>query len=134
MKKTIKELQEIDSVVGSLYQKDQNLEKTKFGYAYKRFCEINYIPHLKKYEQNILDLRIDNALENPTTKEILIDDKPGQRGFKYSKEGLKLVIAAERRTTDDFEKMEIEIKPFRSAHIPEGITEEETELLTGTVI
>ncbi|MFA5197693.1 MAG: hypothetical protein WC437_04730 [Patescibacteria group bacterium] len=131
--KTFKDLQDIDLLVSNLYSKDKTLEKSKFGYAYKRFIEKNYMPAIKEMQEKLSDVRINNALEDKNTKEILIT-KENSRGFKYSKEGLKKCVAEERKTVDEFEKKEIEIIPFISSYVPEGLSEEDKELLTGLVI
>lgn len=133
MKKTFNELNEIDLVIGELYSKNPTLRDTKFGYAYKRFAENNYIPLYKEMIEAKNNARIDNALEDEKTKEILLDPA-SQRGFKYSKEGLKSVIKAEKQIQELFDVKEIEIKPFISSFIPEEITDEQKELLTGILI
>ena len=116
MKKTFKELQEIDLIVGGIYHRKPELRNTKFGYAYKRFVKKNYQP-----------------LVDEKTKEILID-RLNPRGYKYSKEGLKQVIKDENQISNKFDLKETEIEPFLSSYIPEDLTEEETEILTGIVI
>lgn len=133
MTKTFKELQEVDQLVGGLYSVDKTLKDTKFGYAYKRFTEKFYVPVIKEFQDRINDVRIENALENPTTKEILTDEA-NPRGYKYSKEGLKKVIEAEKKIVDEFDNREIEIEVWKSSFIPEGLTEYTTELLTGIVL
>lgn len=132
MKKTFKELQEVDVLVGSLYQKDKTLEKSKFGYAYKRFIEKNYVPIIKERQERLIDVRIDNALEDKNTKEILTD-KESNRGYKYSKEGLKKCIKDERKVMEEFEEKEIEIEPFISSFVPQ-LDEEQKEILNGLII
>lgn len=132
MKKTFKQLQEIDEVVGGLYLKDENLRGSKFGYAYKRFSEKNYVPAIKEMNEEILTVRIDDALEDQKTKEI-ISDQANFRGFKYSKEGLKSVIKKEKDIRDSWDEKEIEITPHISTLIPE-MTDDEKEILTGTLI
>lgn len=133
MKKTFKELQDLDQIVGSMYQADEKLKETKFGYAYKRFCDKNYIPVIKEYNDAIADARLDHALENETTKEV-ITDQTNYRGFKYSKEGLKKVIEAERKLKLEWDGRELEITPYVSAYLPEDLTEEQKEALTGCLI
>ena len=130
--KTFKQLKEVDSIVGELYAKDKTLEKTKFGYAYKRFLDKNYIPTMEKFQEKILDIRIENALEDKTTKEVLID-KMNPRGYKFTKEGLKKCIAEERVAVEEFDKTEIEIIPFISSFVPE-LSDEDKEELTGLVL
>ncbi len=133
MKKTFKEILEIDSLVGTLYQTNPKLKDTKFGYACKRFCEKNFTPTFEERSQLIVTARINNALEDPQTKALLVDPT-SQRGFKYGKEGLIKCIEEEHKIVEEFDKKEIEIKPFISSVIPEGLTQDEKDLLTGAVI
>lgn len=132
MKKTFKELQEIDSLVGAIYQKHPELKESKFGYAYKRYSAKTYEPVVKDFRDELEGIRIDNAMEDETTKEIMAD-RTNSRGFKYSKEGLKAVIAAEKKLIEKFDAKEVEIIPFITANIPEEISAEDKEALTGIV-
>jgi len=47
MEKTFKELNELDTIIGNLYQTNPELKDGKFGYAYKRFSEKNFFPIFK---------------------------------------------------------------------------------------
>lgn len=133
IKKTYKELREIDNIVGKAYQKNEVLEKSKFGYAYKRFSEKNFIPTVKKHNEQLADVRIDNALEDEKTKEILLDERPNSRGFKYNKEGLKKVMVAEKKLDEEFNVKEIEIEPFICKDVPNDFSEEEIKMMKGLV-
>ena len=135
MIKTIKQLDEINKVVGGLYTKDKTLENSKFGYAVKRFFKNNYNPALEEFKEKLLDIHVDNAMEDKNTKELLRypADQRG-RGFKYTKEGLKKCIEQERIAVKNFEQKEIEIEPYISSFIPEGLTDEQKEILKGSLI
>jgi hypothetical protein len=133
MKKTIKELLEIDNVIGGLYKKDITLRDTKFGYAWKKFYSKNIKPAIEEYEEKITDIRIDNALTDEKTKAIL-EDKENERGFKYSIDGLKKCLDQERKAFKDLELKEIKVEPYLSGYVPDGLTEEQKELLTGTIL
>jgi hypothetical protein len=132
MTKTFKELQEVDALVGELYVKDKTLQASRFGYAYKRFSDKNYSPLIKELQDEMFMIRINNALENPQTKEVLVD-ATSKRGFKFSKAGLTQCIKDENVLMEKFNEKEIEIKPYVSTLVPE-LAEEETELLKGLVI
>lgn len=134
IKKTFKELRDLDIMVAEAYHKNEDLEKTKFGYAYKRFREKNYDPKTKEYNEELLSIRIDNALEDEKTKEIFMDPTPNTRGFKYSKDGLKKVVKAEKELLEKWDKKEWEIEPHISPMKPEDFSEEEIEMLTGLVL
>ncbi|HLD92209.1 MAG TPA: hypothetical protein VI795_02300 [Patescibacteria group bacterium] len=133
MTKTFKELQEVDQLVASLYAKDKVLSQSKFGYAYKRFSDKFYFPVVGELKQKLQDIRVDNAMEDKNTKEILVE-KENVRGFKYTKEGLKNCIKQERELFEEYDKKEIEFEPFISSYVPEGLTEDETLLLKGVLI
>jgi hypothetical protein len=130
MKKLFKDLQEIDSLVGELYGKNPELKQSKFGYAYKRYSAKNYEPIVKDFRDELEGIRIDNALEDDKTHEILTD-RANSRGYKYSKEGLKAVIDAEKKLIEKFNDKEVEVTPFITTNIPEEISTELKELLTG---
>jgi hypothetical protein len=134
MIKTFKEIKEIDNVIGIIFKRNKELENSKFGYACKRFAEKNYVLVSRELGDKIQDIRILNALENPTTKEIIKDPSDMMRGFKYSKEGLINCIKQERDIISEFEKKEIEIEPYICTSIPESITESEQEELRGLII
>ncbi len=130
MKKTFKQLLEIDEVVTELYKKTPELKDTKFGYAYKRFFEKNTNPLFKKFKENMADLSVEHALESKETKEILTDDKGN---YKYSKEGKMALTKAQRKFNDEIESEEIEIEPYISPYIP-ALTDEQFEALEGTLV
>lgn len=132
-KRTFKDLSELDQLVGMAYQRDDKLKNTKFGYAYKKFTEKNYIPLVKEFQEEIQNVRIDHALEDPTTKEIL-SDKNNFRGYRYSKAGLKQVMVEERKIVDKWNEKEVEIIPYICASIPEELEPEEIEKLKGLVL
>lgn len=136
MTKTFKELQEADVVVAGLYQKNPDLKNSKFGYAWKRFTDKNYLPLVREFNEDLAGIRVDHALEDPNTKEILID-RMNVRGFKYSKEGLKAVMKAEKALEEKHNAKEVEITPHITTAIPEeveALAEEQKELLTGLVL
>jgi len=132
--KTIKEIKEADQVVGKLYQTTPGLMDSKFGYAWKRFTENNYLPTLKKLQEEVNDARIDNALEDPITREVL-RDQTNPRGYKYTKEGLKAVIKKENEISDRYDLIEIEVEPYLvvEENLPK-LNEEQREALVGMVI
>ncbi len=132
MKKTFLELQGIDNMVGELYKVHPELRESKFGYAYKRYSAKTYEPVVKEFRDELEGIRIDNALEDAHTKEIMVD-KLNTRGYKYSKEGLKGVIAAENKLIEKYNKKEVEVVPFITSTTPEEISEELKTALTGVL-
>jgi hypothetical protein len=135
MQKTFKQLLEADSVVAELYSKDKALENSKFGYAWRKFYKENISELRLEMFDKIEDYRIDNALEDPKTKEILYaaPDMTGHKQYKYSKEDMKRLVSQIRELTKEYDSKVIDIKPYISSYVPE-LTEEETETLKGLVI
>jgi len=130
MKKTFKQIQEIDNLVGVMYAKQPELKDSKFGYAYNKFFEKNYAPTLKVLKEELTDSTVDHALEDETTKALLKDEK-GE--YKYSKEGQKALMKAQREIYEKYNNLEIEVEPYISTFTP-NLTEEEREMLEGTLI
>jgi len=133
MKRTCEQLKEVDEVVASLYNKIPTLKNTKFAYAYKRFFEKNLKLIFDEIREEILDIRVNNALEDKETKEILVDST-NERGYKFDREGLKNVMKEEKKIFDKFNKKEIEIEPYFTDYIPEEIEEHQREFLKGLII
>lgn len=133
MKKTFKELGEIDQMIAQLYKEIPQLSDTKFGYAYTRFADKNFSPTFKKFMAELQDARIDNALVDEKTQAILTDPENIIRGFKYSKEGLKAVMKAEEKIIDKYNELEIDIEPYTATFVP-PLTEKQTEMLKGLLI
>jgi len=134
MKKLFLEIKEADQVVAQLYAKTPKLRDTKFGYAWKRFMDKNYPLLATEINDRMTDNRIEFALTDPTTKELLYTDSKNNN-FKYSKEGMKSLLDANRKLVKEYDAKEVEIIPFivKKADLPE-LTEEEKEILTGLVI
>lgn len=133
MTKTFKQLQEADNVVGEMYAKNPDVKNTKFGYAWKKFAEKNYSPIIKELNEKLADNRLENALEDPNTKEILYANAE-RTEYRFSKEGLKKLITSNRAILEEYSNREFEITPFFSTYIPEDLTDEQREVLTGLVI
>jgi len=135
MKITYKQLLDLDSMVGGLYQKDPSLRESKFGYAYNRFIEKDLKTIFNDYSEELLMIRIDNAQVNETTK-ALITNPSNFRGFDYSKEGLKAVIKSERELQKAWETKEFEIEPYfiKPENLPEGLIDEQLDLMRGIII
>lgn len=133
MVKTFKELQEVDSMIGELYKKNPKLKDSKFGYAYKRFSDKVYSPVVRDFQDELGFCRVDNALEDPNTKEVLID-RMNVRGYKYSKAGLKKCMEQEKKIIEEWDEKEVEIKPFFTKDVPTELTDEDKELLKGVIL
>lgn len=127
---------EIDSSIGLMYQSSPELEHSKFGYNYKRFADKNYYNYRKQYQEELVDLRVEYARVDPITQEIMRDDHiKNDRGFSYTKEGMKDVIAAERKLMNKWETKECEIEPRICSpdNVPE-LSDLQKELFNGVLI
>lgn len=121
---------DIDNMVGGIYKMYPNLKNSKFGYAYKRFAEKSIYPEVKEYSDNLADIRIEHAMEDEKTKEVKTDPE-SNRGFKYTKDGLRSVMKAERAQEKTWNVKEFEVTAFKVASTPEELNEEEIEMLKG---
>ncbi len=130
--RTTKQLEEIDEIVGGAYKRNKELEKTKFGYAYKRFAEKNLYPVMKDLAEKYVDLRLQYAMEDNKTKEV-ITDPTSNRGFKYTKSDLQKLIEEERKARTEYEEREIEVEPYISNLTPDDFDESEIEMMQGLV-
>lgn len=132
MTKTFLEIKEADQLVASLYEKDPNIQKGKFGYAWKKIIDKNYNPTITELNDKMTDNRVEYALTDEKTKELL---KGSDGNYKYSKEGMKALLAAQRALIKEYDSKEIEVVPFyiKSEDLPE-LTDEEKETLKGLII
>jgi hypothetical protein len=128
--KTFEQLKEIDSIVGNLYQKNPKLKDGKFGYAYNRFYAKNLKPIVDEINEKLTDSRIENAMVDATTKELLYDNSrgPEQKLFKYTKEGMIKFNNESRKIYQDYDKKEVEIIPYFTSDVPEMLDEQREEL------
>lgn len=133
MIKTFEELMEIDNLVGLLYREDPALPKTKFGYAYKKFYKDNIKDTFEEYRDNLADARLELALEDEKTHEV-ITDETSPRGFKFNKDSLIQLILKERKIKEEFFKKEIKIIPYFSTFIPPTLDIDEIAELQGLII
>lgn len=133
MIKTFKQLTDIDNLIADLYEKKPSLKRTKFGYAYKRFAEKFFYPMDKEYQDELNHARINLALEDEKTKEILLDPSSPRR-FKYTKEGLISVLKEENNIWLQWKDKEINIEAYNTAFIPEELTDGDMDLLKDIII
>lgn len=134
VEKTFVELVEIDQMIGKVYGKNPALKDGKFGYAYAKFNRLNYKPTADEYSDRLNDIRIENALEDKETGEIMVDLSNPKRGFKYSKDGLKTLMRLEKKLEQEFDAKIIIVEPYFSKVVPKEFTEDEKAMLSGLVI
>lgn len=132
IKKTFKELLEIDEVHGKLLQQE-GFENTKLGYSLKRFSDKNIKKIFTDFNDVKQNIRIDNALVDEKTGALLYHTD-GQ-SFKFTKEGLKRVISSIREATDVWDSKEFDVEPMICTELT-GIelTGEDREILKDVVI
>lgn len=133
IEKTFKELSDIDVIVGGMYAKNPDMEKTKFAYAYKKFANKNYYPVLKDYREALADARIEHALTSKESGVLLVDGN-SVRGYQYDKPGLKAVVAAERALEKEYNAKVIKVEPYLSKEVPPDLSEEAKDLFNGLFI
>ena len=134
MKKTFEELMQVNGELGNIQKMYPDVVKTKFGYAIKKFTVKNIQKPQEEFFAALNDIRVENALTDEKTKEILVD-QTNQRGYKYSKEGLQACIKAEKELTILWEGKEFDVEPYvcTDDSVPE-LTEYQKEVLGGLVI
>lgn len=128
------QLQKVNQIWGFLLL-DETFEKTKFSYAFKRFIEKNK-KFYTDYNEALQEIRIDNALTDEKTKELLLDNTPGSRGFKFSKDDFKKLVKEERAISEKFNQKDCEVEPylFKGETASFDLDEEAIEVLTGLII
>lgn len=132
MKKTLGQIKEADQLVAYLYSKNPTLQNGKLGHAWKRFVEKNYKPLADEMNEKLIDNRVNNALTDKTTGEILYT---ADKNFKFDREGTKAILEFNRKLTAEYDAKEVNIIPFivKGKDLPE-LTSEEKEILTGLVL
>lgn len=135
MKKTLEQLLEIDNIVGNLYDKNPKLRDGKFGYAYNRFYVKNIKPILDDMQEKIVDVRIENAMVDEKTKELLREAEENSKikNYKYTKEGMKKLTKDIREIVKESNAIEVEVIPFITSDVPEML-DEQKEMLKGLII
>ncbi len=134
IKKTFKQLKEVDIAVASLYEKNPKVKDSKFGYAYKRFADKNYYPVNKEFSEAINDVRAENALVDKGTGAMIFDPS-SFRGFKYDKVGWKTMINEERRLEKEWDEKVIEVEPYICKDLTGvELSDEQKDLFNGLII
>lgn len=129
-KRTFAKLKEIDECVAKLYAKDETLRNAKFGYWYNKFYKKNIAPIVTEIEEKLADCRLENALVDEKTKEILYNGN----AFKYNKEDMQNLVNFNRKIIKEYDEKEFDVIPCISSELPEGLEEEEKDLLKGLLI
>ena len=116
-----------------MYRANPTLTNTKFGYAYKKFVEKNITPTIKEINEKMEDERLDKAMVDEKTKEILYNDSTN-RSYKYDKQGLKGLLEFSRKLTKEYEEKDIEVIPYISKEVPDELDQNKIDLLIGILL
>ena len=132
IKKTFKELREIDNVYGRLLT-TEGFQNTKLAYAFKRFSDKNTVKIFKDFNELMGDLRLDNALVDEKTKAVLYNDD--KTDYQYTKESSKILKKESSRLVEEWDKKEFEVEPFICNELgDEELNQYDQELLEGVII
>ena len=136
VKRTFKQLKEFNGAAQAYLQKVPEAENTKFGYALKRFADMNLQKIWKEYNQKRELLAVEHALEDKETKAIIPSEPGSQRPYKYDKKGLTALMNAENELFDEWEEKEFEVEPYIATSLPKekDLTEEQREAFKGLVM
>jgi len=126
MKLTFETIQSLNEEINSLYS-DVNFTKTKLGYAVKRVYNSSLKKIFQEFNDELEDARIDNALTDEKTKEIMYD---ATGKYKYSKDGLKAMIARSKEIIAAWDVKEFDIAPYFVQELPE-LTQAQAEAFKG---
>jgi len=134
IEKTFKELKEIDEIVGGIYARNPKAKEGKFGYAYNRFFSKNIKAIFDEIAEKITDVKVENAMVDKDTKELIYDNTGGQKVYKYTKDGMKKLLEEQRKIYKEYDEKKVEIKPYITKDVPEDLLDEEKEALKGCLI
>lgn len=99
---TLEEIFNIINILNRLGDKTVNNTKTRFGYATKKFID-KCKKIITDYNESVESVRIDNALVDEETKELLMNEN----GYKFSKEGLNNVSKEIKKLKAKKHKIEV---------------------------
>jgi hypothetical protein len=133
MQKKLLELFEIDLILGELVKLNPELSQSKLLYAWRKFYKINIQKVFDEYQEKIMDIRLNHAKENKDGA-VMTDPSNHVRGYVYTKDELKKCIDEERVIEKEYNEKVIEVEPYICSSIPEQLTEEQKEMLTGIII
>jgi hypothetical protein len=134
MKKTFKEILEINNVIQVLIKANKDISKTKFGYAIDKFIKSSISEPMESFNEALTKIRVENALVDEKTKAILTDLNPHSRGFQFSREGLMACMEGESALVKEWSSKEFEVTPFICTSDLPAITEQQKEILLGVII
>lgn len=132
IKKTFAELMEIDEIVGVLYTRNPLIRNGRFGYWYTKFYKKNITPITNEIAEKIADNRLDNAMIDKDTNEILYSED--KKSYRIDKEGQKKVNEFQRAIYKEYNEKEFDIIPQISSEVPVELLDEEKKVLKGLVI
>jgi len=149
IKKTFKEVRELNVAISQYFKRISTAEQTKLGYALKRISDTEIKKVLGEYREAYDKLAFENlekpaielALVDKVTGAVLMAPKGSERVYQYNKENLVKVMEVEKNfqkiandLIDDFDKKEFDIEPYLVKEIPEDLLPKEVEAFKGFVL
>lgn len=123
---TFELLLDINGAINNLFA-EPTFANTKFGYACKKFVQKNVVKPIADYDEEIMLCRVNNALTDEKTGELLQDEKGN---YKFNKEGTIAFMQQSKEIRAKWLAKEVEIEPYIVTDLPE-LTDEQTELFKG---
>lgn len=148
MLKKFKEIRKFNTFAQSLNKSPEN-SQTKIGYATKKVAESFQkilrdfqVENNDLYFKEVESVQIDNAITDPHTKALLVNEKVADRPYLYTAEGKKNVMLAERKfdeitgphLLEAWDSKEFEVTPFYVREFPVTLSDEQIETFTGFII
>lgn len=128
MKITFQQAREIIAEINSL-STEPNFKNTKFAYAVDKFTKSSLKKPLEEYNEEIAMARVQNALEDEKTKQLILNEKGD---YTFSRDGDIALRNATKEISERWATKEIEVTPF-IVETPD-LTEIQKELFKGIFI
>lgn len=132
--KTFEQIKEFNKYGVAVMKRHPN---TKISYAIKKVLK-GILSVVTEYNEAVEDIQIDHCFTN--TSDVIeydiIKDASGAevRRYKFTKDQLKLKVKVERELLQEWNQREFDIKAYISPEIPDDITIEEKDALSGFVL
>ena len=134
---TFEKLFELVPVVNNWFATTPFAPKTKLGYALIKFTK-KIQPQMDLYESERENANIDFCLtgeDKGILYEITKDAKGGEiKSYKYTPENKKKLLKRHAEIKSDWMNKKIEVESYFATELPDGLTEEQTDVFRGIVI
>lgn len=126
MKVKFEKILELNDAINSILA-NPKFTNTKFNFGCGKFARKNINVILKEFNEEVSDIRLENALTDSTTQALLLNE---ERDYTYSKEGMKKLVSDRKKLNEKWDKKEFEIEPYMISDLP-TLTEYQQELFEG---